>query len=77
MNLEKEITVKEKKLQILKERLETEIIISQLKYYEYKEEQNKLENEIYTLKEIMKKDKQKEWIYLENNWRKRIYKDES
>lgn len=77
MNLEKEITVKEKKLQMLKERLETEIIISQLKYYEYKEEQNKLENEIYTLKEVMKKDKQKEWIYLENNWRKRIYKDES
>ena len=77
MNMEKELRKKEKELKIIKDILTETLIISQLKYLTYLNEQRKLEQEIEQLKEIINKPKIiKTWIDVEGGWKKRVYKNE-
>ena len=53
MNMEKELRKKEKELETIKNILTETLIISQLKYLTYSDEQKRLEQEIEQLKEII------------------------
>ena len=77
MNMEKELRKKEKELETIKNILTETLIISQLKYLTYSDEQRKLEQEIEQLKEIINKPKIiKTWVDVEGGWKKRVYKNE-